>query len=652
VLDQLRVQKETSAGRTLDGDLFRGRRLLHWVIRDRRLGGSYNSAIALASEDDIDFIGAGTDMIGADFQYEIAASMLLSGRQGEVSHAMRTTFTGYWEAVEEYHYPDRYLVDLADALALWACDDLPGAAMLLDRSQRTLDERGRNTDRYALDVVLLSLARADLAVARGEDATDDLGRSLQAVEQIRSRWQVVSRSASPLTVAFQRLYGDLARIAASTTGRPAAEAGLRVALSAKQSGFAARIRADRSEIDESWDEVPHLRSLIERVVDAEERALLDPTIAEEISERELDDLRRQLEEALSPMLAAAVLPVPASAAETIAAVGNRYALDHVGLPDMITGVVSWFQTLIEPDGTISFRELIDTPELNAMAGSAEAVSEAYLRVNWLALGRELLPDRLRSVLRAAHYPVRLVVSAHSTLGVVPWAAVQIDEHTQLVQRAVITQTPVLTCLSGSHPTPVAGRALIQLVSEDRYGPAGVNVKNERELWGIPEALDRSVPLTACDLAPDGQPTRLPDTFVAALSGPDAAWAFVHLAAHGAGTGLAQTVALPGSPVSAGRALTLRWPPAVLMASCHMGRLPDTVHAEPLSFVMAALSGGAECVVAAFGAVDDFIAGLLAADVAGRCRAGAALDVALQEAQLSLASWCHAWNWAVFVAYAR
>ena len=103
-----------------------------------------------------------------------------------------------------------------------------------------------------------------------------------------------------------------------------------------------------------------------------------------------------------------------------------------------------------------------------------------------------------------------------------------------------------------------------------------------------------------------------------------------------------------------RALTLRWPQSLLIASCQIGRLVNIEHAEPLNFVTAVLVGGAEQVVACIDNVDDFSAGLIATEIVERTRAGGTrLEVALREAQLDLldGKWTDM-AWILFAAYSR
>ncbi|MEV0544345.1 CHAT domain-containing protein [Nocardia salmonicida] len=655
VVADLEENRRSHAGRLIDRDHFNGLDLRHRAMRDLRLAGRYEDAIALAPRHDVDLLGAGADMSGAYFQYEIAAAMLMSGRTSDVPEMLRTRYERYWREVSDLGYPDRYLVDLAGALAAWANDDRASAFAGLALATQRLRVHGRRARHHELAGLLLSLTCAEVQVADGGDALGDLDLALRTAESIRSRWRVVSRSESPLSVAFRRLYGDLSRVAACSQSQSSAEVGLRVALSAKQSGLAARIRADRFDIASSRlaKSGRRVRSLIDRIVQAE--SMRPPgSGAASTDDEQLSRLRLEIEEAVSPMLAETVLPLPATVQDVVTAVGGRYALDYVALPDTLTGELSCFQTLIEPSGAISFHRVLVGKHLEKYLSATAAGSVLEQSYDWQAIGANLLPARLRDALvPVGGEPVRLVVSAHSALSLLPWAALRLNDDIRLVHRAIISQTPVLTSLSGSVPAPVTGTALIQLVSLRSEGRAGgVNVRSESEAWALRPGSDGAVPVSACGLEPSSMPVDVHRSFATALSEDPREWGFAHVAAHGTGDGLGQTLLLPGAPLSAAQALALPWPPAVLMASCHIGRLVNTEFAEPLNFVMAALVGGAECVVACIYAISDFIGGEIAAEIVRLCREeGVGLDAALRTAQLEWIEWPET-VWASFVAYAR
>ena len=453
-LAELTATRETLAGEDLDRDLYRGRTIRYRVIRDLRISGRYEEATSLADQDDREFVGAGADIFRAHFHYELAAGYLSSGRAAEVRPMLRHAEQhGFWKAVAASQFVSRHRIDYAFALAAWTEGDPGVAGSRLAQAQRYLHRTGKHAAQYDIEDLLLSLTRAELLVD-GDDASlstvnhaiDHLDHALRTIEGIRNRWRVISRSGSPLAVAIRHVYGDIARAAAALPGRQAAELGLRVALSAKQSGFAGRMRADRYDVETTWRKGRRLRTLLDQVVEAESGQQLGEAATE--NENTLRDLRLRIEQAVSPLLADAVMPVPATIARVIDAVGDRYALDYVGLPDTVTAETTWFRTLIEPSGRLTFCQLGADEALSAFVTAIQPATVALADVlatdvDWQALGAQLLPLRLRDALALAEEPVTLVISAHSALSLMPWAALRIDERTRLVERAVITQTPVL-----------------------------------------------------------------------------------------------------------------------------------------------------------------------------------------------------------------
>src|SRR5262249_11349303 len=148
-------------------------------------------------------------------------------------------------------------------------------------------------------------------------------RALAIADRVRGRWRVIARSRAPLAVVFQRVYGDIALLAARLPGPGAAELGLRVALSAKQTGFAARIRAGRTLMN------PLAGGLLDEIVAIEDQPADALVGNEETQAERLRQLRFDLKEAVSPMLADTVLPPPTKLADLIEVIGTRHALDYL-----------------------------------------------------------------------------------------------------------------------------------------------------------------------------------------------------------------------------------------------------------------------------------------------------------------------------------
>jgi hypothetical protein len=658
VLDALDEVREVRAGEEMDGDLFTGIIARLQAIREIRCDGDYARAIALADRDDRDFAGTGADCDRAEYQVELAVALLLDGRPDEVK--VRLEASNFWDATQDYQYPSRHRYDYALALGEWATGNLDSATTLLTRSQRYLHRAGKHAAKYDVADLVLSLAQAEVRVTRGAETlaavnavSDHLESALGLAERIRGRWGVVSRSRSPLSVAFRRIYGDIARLAAATPGRQSAEHGLRAAVSAKQSGLASLIRIDRSIF-----EGRRLVRLIDDVVALEDTVANQSLVEEEKlrAPQRLERLRLQIVEHVSPMLADLVVPIPPKVGRLIDAVGNRYALDFVALPDTLSGATNWYRTLIGPGGMLVF-ELLEIgealSEFLSMVGEPDTLLSAVFakNLNWHSLATNLLPCQLRDRLQATadDRPIELVIAGHSGLSLMPWAALRLDDSRRLIHTAVITQIPVLTCLAGTAAPPVSGPALVHLVSGDH----GVDVRFEQRAWSIAsDGIGGVPPLSRCILDSTSAPVHLACTFVEALADMQDDVGFAHIASHGSGVGLGQTLHLPGAPISAARALTSSWPASVLMASCHVGRLFNIEDGEPFNFVMALLAGGSESVVACIDEVDDGKTGQIAAKIIRQVRRGSVrLEVALRNAQMSLANQAEE-TWALVSAYAR
>jgi hypothetical protein len=358
------------------------------------------------------------------------------------------------------------------------------------------------------------------------------------------------------------------------------------------------------------------------------------------------------------MLAAIVLPPPVDVTQLFDVLGTRHALDYVGLPDTLTDRTNWFRTLILPDRTVEF-ECFDVGEHFAEFFHGSGTTDAWLGrlreasgpsgPDWRGLAVELLPPSLLSQLRAGSdtEPIELLISAHLSLSMLPWAALKVDDAgTRLVTRAVITQTPVLTCLADRDLPAVTGPALVHLVPDPE-----LEVEFECRAWELAVFRDRATLAAGTVGTPVATP-EIGESLEATLTPRPTGWRFLHVAAHGDGLGLAQYLDVPPRPLLAGHALWLSWPESVLMASCHVGRLVNIAETEPLSLVMALLTGGSRCVVAAMDEIADISTGRLAADLVAQVRANPTrLDVALRKAQLDLVT-RQEYLWALFSAYVR
>jgi hypothetical protein len=695
----------------LDRDMAIGVFNRYHAARNYRLIGAWDKARRLVKRPVTDLFGAGAEPHAAHYQYEVGAAYIQQGRAREIRRALQE-HDAYWNHTRAADYSTRHRFVFIKALTEWAVDPDGEAVGRLLRDASDLLRDNRVADARDEDVRELSVLMATAEYLAGRNPSAEQvaeavrlgGRALTIANEIRARWKVLVRSRAPLAVVFERVYGDLALLADRLAGPDAAELGCRVAISAKQTGFAVRVRDGLT-----FEDNQTIQQILDEIVEIEGSAADTYTDNPKTRAAQLQRLRRELADDVSPMLADTVFPPPADLSGIVTALGPRYALDFVELRDTLANEPRLFRTLIEPGGRVSFdccpppgtfRDFYRrnraagglTHEIAAAAEAARA-SRAGMRdfedssgpetdssgpetdssgpetdssgpetdsfrpeIDWRGLAEAILPERLtREILGAADAaPVQLLISAHSWLSLIPWAALKIDDDGhRLVERATIAQTPVLTCLTGVLPSAVTGAALLRLVGIDE---GGVNVHQERRAWGFPGGTD-GIPPHRCELRPGEerpQPERYPGRFAQALTTKDA-WQFLHIASHGHGKGFNQSLNLgAGEEISAAQALGLKWPTAVLMASCHVGLVENDNGREPLSFVMALLTGGAQCVVAGIDRIADEGTGYVASQIVGLIRdCGVSLDVALRNAQLAAVKNHEAEEgWALLSAYVR
>jgi hypothetical protein len=682
----MRELRDKDSDYVLDRDMTIGVFNRYHAARNYRLIGAMDKALHLVKRPVTDLFGAGAEPHAAHYQYEVGAAYIQQGRAREVRRALRE-HDAYWRDSRAAGYSTRYRFVFIKALTEWAVDPADGVVGKLLQEASSRLRTSRDTDAREEDVRELSvlmataeyLASRDPSAEQVAEAVRLGGRALTIANDIRARWKVLARSRAPLAAVFERVYGDLALLASRLRGPAAAELGARVAISAKQTGFAVRVRDGLT-----FDGNEMIQQILDEIVEIEGSVKNTYTDNPDTRAAELKRLQRELADNVSPMLADTVFPPPADLKDVVDSLGPRYALDFVELHDTLENTPRLFRTLIEPGGRVTFdccapagafrdfyrrgREAGDLTEEIAQAVQRDREAEARSRdveseeesyrpeMNWRALAEVVLPARLTGDILAGAdtSPVQLLISAHSWLSLVPWAALKIDDagH-RLVERAIVTQTPVITCLSGELPSAVTGTALLRLVGRDE---GGVNVDQERQAWDFPSSTNGIKP-HRCALRLDERqrPESHPGRFAQALTTKDA-WQFVHIASHGAGKGFGQYLDLGASKelISAAQALGLKWPTAVLMASCHVGLVENDNGAEPLSFVMALLTGGARCVVAGIDTIDDEGTGQVAAHIVNSIRdGGVSLDVALRNAQLAaVAKHTTEDGWALLSAYVR
>jgi hypothetical protein len=652
-------------------DLTLGVITTYHAVRDLRLAGKPKDALFQAWRPDEYFNGCGAEPHRGHFEFEISACKLALSDSAQIAAALMES-EGYWTSLRAAVWPTRNRYEFARALGAFAEGEADATKMHLEAALTLLQETRGTETQHDIQELSLTLALAQYLTTgeMSDDATQTaltyICKAVSLVETIRGRWRVVARSRSPLSLVFQRIYGDIALLVSKMSGDPrAGRLGLRVALSAKQTGFASLMRANRFLMND------RLKILVDEIVIYEDQIEYTKSTSDDEQDRlylNLKKLRAELVDAVSPLLADFVLPEPSDVEPVIDLVGTRYVVDFVSLPETATHDTHWFRTLIQPDGSIQFGRLQLGAAFHAFfhehGGHPALVSKlaaTTVELDWIwhGLAQDLLPTSLRVQLAATpmNEPIDLLISPHSDLCFIPWAALDIDGfNTRLVERAAITQTPALTCLSNADVPSVRGPALVRLVAQQFVPQSGnpqsrgVNVEREREAWGLRVDDYGNVPLSRCDLGPHRNVVEVPGNMVSALDDRHGEYGFVHVAAHGSGIGLAQEIMLP-ERLTAGHALGVRWPASVLLATCHVGKVDNIREAEPLGFPIALLASGAQCVVAGIQAISDEGTGMIASAMVGSLRPGKRLDLVLRDAQLTLLN-RDVYDWGLLSAFVR
>lgn len=640
--------------------------LTYRLVRSLRASGRAADALALAASLPREFFhGSGAEPRAGDIDFETGACLLELGQAAEVHSALGELAQTYWESTSAGRFSTRHRYGFILALADQATDRTGEAVAGITQTLAHLVESRIDDTRHDVYELSLTLTLAELSALsadRNDRAVELAARALKIAERIRGRWGVIARTRTPLAAAFRRVYGDLALLVSGLRGSEAAETGFRVCLAAKQTGLAAQMRVEASSLP------ARLQGLLDEVLRAEQVEPLDQiadadtvTRRREEQRQKLAELHRRMGKRVNPILAEMTLPTPTSVAGLLRTIGDRYSLDFTALPDTLSATKIWFRTLTVPDGGVFFERFDPGVGLARYVDSRrgrQPGAEVDLDLgapDWHQLGVDILPAMLRGRLGAAtDQPLELVVSAHSELCLLPWAALVVDtEGTRLLRRAVLTQTPVLTCLSESPPPPVSGPALVRLVSRTEQG---ASIEEERRAWALTLPADGRLPLSRCTR--DGrQPEPSISPRISVILRDITDYGLIHIKAHGSGHGLQQHLELPeetdsAGQFSAGYAMALHWPASTLMVSCRVGAVTNVEDTEPIGLVMAVLAGGGRCVAAAIEEVGNLPSSRMAAHLVQIIqRPGVRLDHALRLAQLRHMNDPVA-NWALFNAYVR
>lgn len=656
------------------------------AARSLRLAGNADAARALVAKPEGYFFATGAERMRARYEQELIVGLIQDGQANQVRHAL-TESEDFWQQGRAVRFADRHRYRYAIAIADWEVGRLAEAKHELYRSLAELDEgaKGAIDDWPELCRLSLTLALAEMhlelasrpADGRADSPTADRAKSIQwldqargLTQQMRARWRVIIRSRSPLSTVIQRVWGDMARVTAELGGEDANRLGARIVLAAKQSGFASLMRAERSLLitdgregaggnDRPRTKVVGIVGIIDEISEREAQRIDYQLGARVRTQEDVAEELRHLRKQLTPVLADFVLPRPVDLDQISRNLGDHVALDFVGLQDTLSERLdrpSWYRTLFIPGSGVEFGRMLPGAAFDAFFHDADAwvtrldEGGAIPSEVWAGLGKELLPDALWQRLNQPDPapPIRLVISGHGRLSHFPWAALQVDG-ARLLHKAIIAQALDLTGLTGDPVAEITGPALVRLVAKPIASFGALDVGAECAAWGVSGPGSGSSPPMYRVEQIGEVPTELEENFTAALDAKN--YRFLHVAAHGTGDGLAQRVYLP-KPLSAGAALGLRWPPAVLMACCRLGRVNNRPDTEPFGFVICLLSAKARGVVAGVGEIDDRGTGTIASSMVMQAHAGSVpIDEALRTAQLDLLKHQRPLNeWALLTTY--
>ncbi|MEV4826883.1 CHAT domain-containing protein [Micromonospora sp. NPDC049257] len=241
---------------------------------------------------------------------------------------------------------------------------------------------------------------------------------------------------------------------------------------------------------------------------------------------------------------------------------------------------------------------------------------------WTALARALLPAGLVTELRQrpATDPVRLLVVPGEHLAYLPWAPLLLDDSGEadlLLHKAVIHVVPSLNLL---HPATNAAPGGQILAYADAWAQEMVQ---RGGAFATPwRHLRESLPLIVVGSR---------EEFERYLSDPRVNG--IYLAAHGDGTGLAQSINFSqGGKLSAASALRFRWPRSLVFASCFVAKVEHQAGHEPLGLAIACMLGGCRSVIGGLVEVERQATGEITTDVTIAVAAGADPPTALRDAQ--------------------
>lgn len=447
------------------------------------------------------------------------------------------------------------------------------------------------------------------------DLREGLANARRGIEALEARRRQLRRSdrRTGLILAEGELYDWCLSAFAHAAERGLADAAETAAWlieSLRKSAISSMLRDDKLELPAAAtalaDRISELETRINSV--AADGTTRSAALGGADLDNEIAHLRGQLGDALSSQFARSYVPAPTSVEELRAIARECGDVLSFYLPG---GDLPGWRAWISASGGFTIdrvsvadgeaREVLD--ELRAGGGPRllsaiyEPVRSGAITRVWDALGRSLLPAALRTMLSTQddERPRALLVVPDGLLGLLPWAAVQVDG-APLGQRCTIQVVPSLGLVDGEADAAPTGAEPTALAYFDESLPG---YHEEHTVLSHHLSVVRA---------------RSRREFIEALAHGRPGGAY--LAAHGLGLGLEQGIAFDDGFLSAGTALLSRWPAWTIFASCLVGRVPMTAGQEPLGLPISCVLGGSRSVLAAMAEVPSedmaaFVAPLLA-----------------------------------------
>ena len=448
------------------------------------------------------FFGSGADPLRAEFDLNQAAGLVQKKQAYEITGSLKES---NWETGPQALWASGNRYAVARAWGAIADDDGPAVERWLAMAEKKIRAEFRPDEppppRLLFQLLTIKLTDAEFNAVEPRNpeavrhAVACVSEALDIVDSVRGRWRVVMRSRSPLSLAFQRIHGDIALILAELADDDeACELGLCVALSAKQTGFAILMRSNGTLLREKVGEsVKRIDDCDAEYENARDQANLPRDYCRKLL-ADADRLTRKFRDDFPSLLADLVLPEQPRIDEILELVAGRHVLDYVALESCLTPrQATWFRTVVGRDGSIRFGVVDAGPALRKFteAETPHELGKIVCELNssdWQELGANLLPSSLRTELSemAAGDHRDILVSSHARLTAFPWGALAFDASgTRLVERAVLSQTPVLTCLTHRSVEPASGPALVRLVRKVP-GETAIDIRGEQDAWGSRE----------------------------------------------------------------------------------------------------------------------------------------------------------------------